>query len=72
MGKVTQIILIGWLKVLTATKKINLHVLTCKSSKYLFYRFNDILKESNFEVKKVKNSVVTDDYIATEETQNQN
>ena len=53
-------------------QKNKLDVLTCKNSKYLFYRFNDILKESNFEVKKVKNSVVTDDYIATEETQNQN
>ena len=30
------------------------------------------MKESNFEVKKVKQSVVTDDYIATEEIQNQN
>ena len=53
-------------------KKDKLDVLTCKNSKYLFYRFNDILKESNFEVKKVKHSVVTDDYIATEEIQNQN
>ena len=72
MGKVTQIILIGWLKVLTATKKINLHVLTCKSSKYLFYCYNDILQESNLELKKVKRSVVTDDYIAAEDIQNQN
>ena len=53
-------------------QKNKLDVLTCKSSKYLFYRFNDVLKESNFEVKNVKQSVVTDDYIATEEIQNQN
>ena len=46
--------------------------MTCKNWKYLFYCFNDILKESNFEVKKVKHSVVTDEYIATEEIQNQN
>ena len=53
-------------------QKNKLDVLTCTNSKYLFYRFNDILKESNFEVKKVKHSVVTDDYIAAEEIQNQN
>ena len=33
-------------------QKNKLDLLTCKSSKYLFYRFNDVLKESNFEVKK--------------------
>ena len=53
-------------------QKNKLDVLTCTNSKYLFYRFNDSLKESNFEVKKVKHSVVTDDYIAAEEIQNQN
>ena len=31
-------------------QKNTLDVLTCKNSKYLFYGFNDILKESNFEV----------------------
>ena len=30
------------------------------------------MKESNFEGKKVKHSVLTDDYIVTEEIQNQN
>ena len=39
-----------------------LDALTCKNLKYLFYSFNDILKESNFEVKKVKHSIVTNDY----------
>ena len=33
-------------------QKNKLDVLTYKNSKYLFYRFNGILKESNFEVKK--------------------
>ena len=37
----------------------------------IFYHYN-ILQESNLEVKKVKHSVVTDNYIATEEIQNQN
>ena len=57
---------------MTATKKKKLDVSTCKNSKYLFYRYNDILQESNLELKKVKHSVVTDDYIAAEEIQNQN
>ena len=38
----------------------------------IFYHYNDIWQESNLEVKKVKHSVVTDNYIATEEIQNQN
>ena len=38
----------------------------------IFYHYNDILQESNLEVKKVKHSVVTVNYIATEEIQNQN
>ena len=50
--------------------KNKLDVLTSKNLKYLFYRYNDILQESNLEVKKVKHSVATDDYIATEEIQN--
>ena len=40
--------------------------------KYLFYRYNDILKQNNFEVKKVKHSIMTDDYVAIEEIQSQN
>ena len=56
----------------TSYQKNKLDVLTYKNSKYLFYRYDDILKESNFEVKKVKHSVVTDNSIATEEIQNQN
>ena len=35
----------------------------------MFYRWNDILQESNLEIKKIKHSSVTDDYMAT---QNQN
>ena len=56
----------------TGCQKNKLDVLTCKNPKYLFYHYNDILKESNFEVKKVKHSVITDNYIPTEEIQNQN
>ena len=56
----------------TSYQENKLDVLTIKNSKYLFYRYNNILKESNFEVKKVKHSVVTDDYKATEKIQSQN
>ena len=38
-------------------QKTKLDVLTIKNAKYLFYRYNDILKQNNFEVKKVKHSV---------------
>ena len=53
-------------------QKSKLDILQFKSSKYLFYRWNDILQESNLEIKKIKHSSITDDYIATEEIQNQN
>ena len=46
--------------------------LTAKNSKFLFYWYDEILKQSNLEGKKVKHSVVTDDYIAIEEIQSQN
>ena len=62
-----------WLiKGFNSYQKNRLDILTCKNSKYLFYRYNDILQESNLEVKKVKHSVQTGHYIATEENQNQN
>ena len=53
-------------------RKTKFDVLTSKNSKFLFYRYDEILKQSNLEVKKVKQSVVTDDYIAIEEIQSQN
>ena len=53
-------------------QKTKLDVLTIKNAKYLFYRYNDILKQNNFEVKKVKHSVVTDDYVAIEKIQSRN
>ena len=49
-----------------------LDVLTFKNAKYLFYRFNNILSESNVPIKKIKHSTVTDDFIAAEEIQNRN
>lgn len=49
-----------------------LDLLTFKNSKFLFYRFNDLLNQSNRELKKIKHSFVTNDYIAAEEIPNQN
>ena len=41
-----------------------------KNSKFLFYHFNDYLQQAKLELKKIKHSVVTQDYIAAEEIQN--
>ena len=61
----------NWLiKGFDSCQKNKFDVLTCKNSKYLLYHYNDILQESNLELKEVKHSVVTDDYIAAEEIQN--
>ena len=37
----------------------------------IFYRYNDFLHKPKSELKKIKHSSVTEDYIATEEIQNQ-
>ena len=38
----------------------------------MFYCFNDLLNQSGRNIKVVKHSAVTDDYIAAEQIQNQN
>ena len=53
-------------------EKNKLDVLTYKNTKLLFYRFNDSLNQSGRDIKVVKHSAVTNDYIAAEEIQNQN
>ena len=53
-------------------EKSKLDVLSYKNTKFLFYRFNDLLNQSGQNSKVVKHGGVTDDYIATEEIQNQN
>ena len=55
-----------------AYEKPKLDLLTFKNTKYLLYRFNDLLESSGQPVIKIKHSKVTDDYIAAEEIQNQN
>ena len=53
-------------------EKSKLDVLSYKNTKFLFCRFNDLLNQSGCSIKVIKHSVVTDDYIAAEEIQNQN
>ena len=53
-------------------QKAKLYVLISKNSKYLFYQYNGILRQNNFEVKKFKHTFVTDDYVAIKEIQSQN
>ena len=47
-------------------------MLTLKNTKYLVYRFNDMLKSTDQLMIKIRHSKVTDDYLAAEEIQNQN
>ena len=49
-------------------KKLN----QTKNTKYLLYRFNDLLESTGQPIILIKHSKVTDDYIAAEEIQNQN
>ena len=53
-------------------EKSKLDVLSYKNTKYLFLCFNDLSNQSGWNIKVVKHSGVTDDYIAAEEIQNQN
>ena len=46
--------------------------MTCKNTKYILYRFNDLLEATGQPIILIKHSKVTEDYIATEEIQNQN
>ena len=49
-------------------KKLN----QTKNTKYLLYRFNDLLESTGQPIILIKHSKVTDDYIAAEKIQNQN
>ena len=56
----------------SASTKSKLDIFTNKNSKFLFYRFNDYLQQNGEEIKKIKHSVVTQDYIAAQEIQDKN
>ena len=51
-------------------QKQKLDIFKNKNSKFLFDHFNDYLQQAKLELKKIKHSVVTQDYIAAEEIQN--
>ena len=53
-------------------EKTKLDVLTSKNAKFFFYRMNEVLQANNLPLKKVKHSVVTEDYITIEAIQSQN
>ena len=54
-----------------AYEKTKLDLLTFKNTKYLLYRFNDLLESTGQPITLIKHSKVTDDYISAEEIQNQ-
>ena len=56
----------------STSKKERLDIFTNKNSKFFFYHFNDYLQQCDEEIKKIKHSVVTQDYIAAEEIQDKN
>ena len=60
------------LKWFDAYQKTELDLLIFKNTKYLLYRFNDLLESTGQRIIQIKHSKVTDDYIAAEEIQNQN
>ena len=53
-------------------KKHQLDIFTNKNSKFFFYHFNDYLQQNGEQIKKIKHSVVTQDYIAAQEIQDKN
>ena len=53
-------------------EKTKLDVLTSKNAKFFCYRINEVLQANNLPSKKVKHSVVTEDYIAIEKIRSQN
>ena len=54
------------------SKKNKLDIFTNKNSKFLFYHFNDYLQQNSEQMKKIKHSVVIEDYIAAEQIQDKN
>ena len=62
-----------WLtEAFSASKKNKLDIFTNKNSKFLFYHFSDYLEQNGNQMKKIKHSIVTQDYIAAEKIQDKN
>ena len=53
-------------------EKTKFDLLTLKNTKFLVYRFNDMLKSTGQPMIKIRHCKLTDDYLADEEIQNQN
>ena len=70
---VIVIIIVQWLiDGFDSQEKTKLDILSSKNAKFFFYRKNEVLQANNLPIKKVKHSVVTEDYIAIEKIQSQN
>ena len=54
-----------------AHEKTNYDLLSFQNTKFLVYRYNDILLSGGNEIIKIRHSQLTDDYLATSEIQNQ-
>ena len=54
-----------------AHQKTTFDVLAHKNVKFLFYRYNDLRASGGDELIKIRHSLVTDNYLAAEEIQNQ-
>ena len=54
-----------------AHEKTNYDLLSFQNTKFLVYRYNDILRSGGNEIIKIRHSQLTDDYLATSEIQNQ-
>ena len=54
----------------STSQKQKLDIFKNKNSKFLFYHFNEYSQQAKLELKKIKHSVVMQDYIAAEEIQN--
>ena len=53
-------------------KKLDTIFFCSKNTKYLVYRFNDFQNSIGEPLTKIRQSVVTENYLAAEEIQNQN
>ena len=53
------------------SKKTTFDVLAYKNTKFLVYRYNDFREQGGDELIKIRHRLVTDNYLAVEEIQNQ-
>ena len=61
-----------WINAFDERQKEKLDILSDRNIKYLFYRFNDQLKFNGKNVKKIKHSKISNNYLAAQHIQNNN